>query len=202
MMNEVEEENEVESTSWQDVHTIELDIENFEELTDGDIIQIANTLMSEMENIRIITIEILCHHRIRVYFKIFKNEEEEENIQREITREFLEEQQENLHEIASNIHFENCKEIKNLLGKSVRMKKTDTKMNEYDNCNVCFEEYKENDYIRVLPHCKHHFHKRCIDKWLKKKAQCAVCRNNVFEEQIKKVIDEKAKELGIQLKES
>ncbi len=195
-----EENEEMIEDTWEKIHNIELDIDNFEELTDRDIIQIANTLMKEMENIRITTIEILCEHRIRVYFQMFKNEEEEENINREMAREFLVEQQENISEIASHIHFENCKEIKNLLGKSLKMKKNDNKMNEYDVCNVCFEEYKENEYIRVLPNCKHHFHKRCIDKWLKKKAQCAVCRFNVFEEHIKNLIDEKAKELGVQLK--
>ena len=42
-------------------------------------------------------------------------------------------------------------------------------------CPICLEPYESGKYKRVLP-CNHVFHKKCIDKWLKKKMECPVCR--------------------------
>ncbi|CAF0841911.1 unnamed protein product, partial [Didymodactylos carnosus] len=33
-------------------------------------------------------------------------------------------------------------------------------------CDICLNEYKESDKLRLLP-CLHRFHVKCIDKWLK-----------------------------------
>ncbi|CAF0855674.1 unnamed protein product [Didymodactylos carnosus] len=33
-------------------------------------------------------------------------------------------------------------------------------------CDICLNEYKETDKLRLLP-CLHRFHVKCIDKWLK-----------------------------------
>ncbi len=49
-----------------------------------------------------------------------------------------------------------------------------------EECSICLENYKENTYKRTL-NCSHHFHKKCIDKWLKKcdeeNIHCPMCRN-------------------------
>ena len=34
-------------------------------------------------------------------------------------------------------------------------------------CAICLDNYKLNESFRVLPKCKHVFHKKCIDKWFK-----------------------------------
>ena len=78
-------------------------------------------------------------------------------------------------------YFNSCKEINNKIGKPVKLKENDFALNE--NCLVCLEKYKILEYKRVLPNCKHYFHKKCIDKWLKKNASCPICRNKIKSEE-------------------
>jgi hypothetical protein len=35
-----------------------------------------------------------------------------------------------------------------------------------DTCCICFEDYKEEEPIRVLPKCHHELHVECLDKWV------------------------------------
>ncbi|KAH0616565.1 hypothetical protein JD844_027766 [Phrynosoma platyrhinos] len=44
-----------------------------------------------------------------------------------------------------------------------------------ESCAVCLELYKPKDVARVL-HCKHLFHKTCVDPWLLKHQTCPVCK--------------------------
>ena len=83
---------------------------------------------------------------------------------------------ENDDEINDN-YFKNCYEINNKLGKSVKIKKND--LIETENCLICMEDYNCGQFKRLLPNCKHCFHKKCIDKWLKKKASCPICRDEL-----------------------
>lgn len=45
-------------------------------------------------------------------------------------------------------------------------------------CDICQDEYKEKEYKREL-NCKHFFHKKCIDKWLKNNPNCPYCRRKI-----------------------
>jgi hypothetical protein len=45
-------------------------------------------------------------------------------------------------------------------------------------CSICQDEYKIKEYKRELD-CKHTFHKKCIDKWLKTHLTCPCCRINI-----------------------
>jgi len=47
-------------------------------------------------------------------------------------------------------------------------------------CEICFENYKLNEYKRCLPDCPHIFHKKCIDKWLSicPTMSCPICRKS------------------------
>jgi len=48
-------------------------------------------------------------------------------------------------------------------------------------CSICSEAYNEGEELRVLP-CPshlHHFHKPCIDKWLRINASCPICRHRI-----------------------
>ncbi|OMP00489.1 Zinc finger, RING-type [Corchorus olitorius] len=42
-------------------------------------------------------------------------------------------------------------------------------------CAICLEVFKEEDYCRVLPNCKHFFHQPCIDQWLLLHPRCPLC---------------------------
>eukprot|EP01132_Coremiostelium_polycephalum_P007418 gene7418-9119_t len=46
-------------------------------------------------------------------------------------------------------------------------------------CSICLEIFKEGDFLRTLP-CLHHFHSNCVDKWLKIKTVCPICKCEVF----------------------
>jgi hypothetical protein len=77
-----------------------------------------------------------------------------------------------------NIKFNSCKEINEKLGKAQKI--NDTLLNETlqnQSCFICIECYKKSELLRILPNCKHSFHKKCIDKWLKKNATCPTCRD-------------------------
>lgn len=43
------------------------------------------------------------------------------------------------------------------------------------NCAVCLDEYVVGDLLKQLD-CGHHFHKACIDPWLKKSRICPLCK--------------------------
>lgn len=49
-------------------------------------------------------------------------------------------------------------------------------------CSVCQSNYVLNEFVRTLPICKHIFHKRCIDPWIKRnqKPTCPVCREQII----------------------
>jgi hypothetical protein len=71
--------------------------------------------------------------------------------------------------------FKNCKEINEKIGHSNKINKNCNIL--YEDCLICLEKYKEKELYRKLPNCKHYFHKKCIDKWLKSNAICPICRN-------------------------
>jgi hypothetical protein len=76
-------------------------------------------------------------------------------------------------------YFKNCKEINEKVSKSEKIKANDPVLNE--DCLICMEKYKSGELKRKIPKCSHYFHKKCIDKWLKKKATCPICRCNLLE---------------------
>lgn len=46
-------------------------------------------------------------------------------------------------------------------------------------CAVCLTEFEEEEKTRVLPNCLHFFHVDCIDEWLRKNANCPLCRSPI-----------------------
>uniref|UniRef100_A0ACD5VG64 Uncharacterized protein n=1 Tax=Avena sativa TaxID=4498 RepID=A0ACD5VG64_AVESA len=43
-------------------------------------------------------------------------------------------------------------------------------------CPVCLGAVEEGETVRALPFCRHTFHARCVDAWLRLRATCPVCR--------------------------
>ena len=76
-------------------------------------------------------------------------------------------------------YFINCKEINNKVCKPVRIKENDNLIINKECCNICCEDYIIGHYKRILPSCNHVFHKKCVDKWLKTKSNCPICRNEL-----------------------
>ena len=52
-------------------------------------------------------------------------------------------------------------------------------------CSVCLDEKSDHDnsVYKMITQCNHYFHKKCIDKWLKKNASCPICRNKIKSEE-------------------
>ena len=58
-----------------------------------------------------------------------------------------------------------------------------------DTCSICYEHFKLNEYYRILPICKHFFHKKCIDMWFYndiKNMKCPICRTSHNKEEVNK----------------
>ncbi|XP_055865773.1 uncharacterized protein LOC106054685 isoform X1 [Biomphalaria glabrata] len=51
---------------------------------------------------------------------------------------------------------------------------------EGDNCSICISDFENNEEVRRLP-CKHEFHKKCVDPWIKDKPNCPTCRADLKE---------------------
>ena len=97
-----------------------------------------------------------------IYYDIIDSDEEENNYNQEEYDYFI-----------------NCKEINNKVCKPVRIKENDDLIINKECCNICCEDYIVGQYKRTLPACNHIFHKKCVDKWLKSKSNCPICRNEL-----------------------
>nr|KYP47610.1 RING-H2 finger protein ATL2M [Cajanus cajan] len=62
--------------------------------------------------------------------------------------------------------------------------KTNNVATVYDHettCSICISDYEESEILRMMPQCRHYFHKDCVDVWLKVHASCPICRNSLVE---------------------
>ncbi|MFH4978386.1 hypothetical protein AB6A40_005095 [Gnathostoma spinigerum] len=50
-------------------------------------------------------------------------------------------------------------------------------------CVICQYEFERRDHIRVLP-CDHHYHAKCVDKWLKTNRTCPICRRDASDQKV------------------
>jgi len=136
-----------------------------------------------MYNYRIMNYEESLYGAIYTLINELKNSEvindssTANNVEFHIVYEFVEDNK-------NTEYFRSCDEINRLLGKSNKIKECDPLITENETCNICCDKYIANQFKRVLPECKHTFHKRCIDKWLKQKGECPICRKNFLENKI------------------
>lgn len=45
-------------------------------------------------------------------------------------------------------------------------------------CSICLADYKDSEWLRLLPDCGHFFHKDCIGTWFRLNFSCPMCRNS------------------------
>lgn len=76
--------------------------------------------------------------------------------------------------------FYSCNHIDTSLGKPERIKKNDELIKNDEKCYICFHKFEKGKFKRHLPNCKHFYHKKCIDKWLKINARCPICRDKLI----------------------
>ncbi|GER27801.1 RING/U-box superfamily protein [Striga asiatica] len=46
-------------------------------------------------------------------------------------------------------------------------------------CAICLDSFQVGDLCRNIPVCKHLFHSKCLDRWIRKNPTCPVCRTRV-----------------------
>ncbi|XP_039778979.1 RING-H2 finger protein ATL70-like [Panicum virgatum] len=45
-------------------------------------------------------------------------------------------------------------------------------------CAICLGQFARGDTLRRGPGCRHRFHARCAERWLRVSATCPVCRDS------------------------
>src|SRR6056297_845776 len=66
-------------------------------------------------------------------------------------------------------------------GINKRKRKTPEPKVEISTCSICFEDYAPGEYVQNVD-ClcnRGYFHRKCIDKWLRKKQTCPLCRDSI-----------------------
>lgn len=169
-----------------------VEIPNFDQLREDEVLKIISDIMRDFENVDILSIRPRDELVVEVRFRLVDFQYER------YAHNYYHTQYRNANEIAEMAHFSSSRSVTEVVGKSRRV----TKMDVEKECSICFVNYEEKELIRELPDCKHHFHKRCLDKWLKKKAQCPMCRKNLFEEKVREAIRESAREHGVEINDS
>ncbi len=51
----------------------------------------------------------------------------------------------------------------------------------FDNCSICVESINPNTEVRRINHCRHTFHRACIDTWFDRNVRCPNCRFDIRE---------------------
>ncbi len=176
--NESNEENNEESN--QNNNEEEITLQQLNNIVINENNEITFTLPLDQNNNDIYSaIELMLEEMQKnsnIFNENYKNNDNNEFISFDIEFEFvtpLNNTEEN-----SN-YFLNCKEINEKVSKAVKIKGLDNPLLN-ESCLICMNNYKVNEFKRTLPKCSHYFHKKCIDKWLKKKSSCPVCRDELI----------------------
>ncbi|KAK3020086.1 hypothetical protein RJ639_003710 [Escallonia herrerae] len=47
-------------------------------------------------------------------------------------------------------------------------------------CSICLGLFEDDEMIKVLPECLHAYHSECVDKWLRTRPSCPLCRTSLI----------------------
>ncbi len=175
-----------------------INIPNYSLLNKENIDELISSLIIEFEEQDINILSINNNNNDDMVEVIFSYKKDNDT-KRKIAENYFQERLMEIDEISSKLSFSKVSEIDTLFGKCEKMKKDSEHLILNNSCSICFEEFKEGDWYRVLPQCSHIFHKTCVHKWLKKKAQCPVCRCNLLKNHLEEYYKEKAIQYDIQL---
>jgi hypothetical protein len=50
-------------------------------------------------------------------------------------------------------------------------------------CSICQDSFTSGQAIRFLRHCRHEFHRGCIDTWFQSNVHCPMCRWDIREDE-------------------
>ena len=135
--------------------------------------------MNRLENTYLIDENNIILNNISRMINNFYENQKVNNIHRENTYDIrLDIEIEVDDSIKENNYFRDCKHINEVLKNYIYIKKDDEIIGK--KCLICMDEFKHKEYKRILPGCKHYFHKKCIDKWLKKNSTCPICRQELL----------------------
>lgn len=70
---------------------------------------------------------------------------------------------------------------KGMLNKYIPTRKVGKDLGKYENasCAICMCEYEEDSRIREISLCKHIYHSECLERWLKVKESCPLCKQGL-----------------------
>lgn len=54
-------------------------------------------------------------------------------------------------------------------------------LSNFGDCSICLDDYRDGEFCRVFPVCKHIFHVKCIDHWLNNQLTCPICRKSLLD---------------------
>lgn len=67
-------------------------------------------------------------------------------------------------------------------------------------CPVCLHEFDKEQEVRVLPLCRHVFHRGCLDRWLEhEQFTCPLCRSSVVPEEVLKKQQQREQDISEKL---
>ena len=58
-----------------------------------------------------------------------------------------------------------------------------TAQDEGAQCSICQDTFTSGQAIRFLHHCRHEFHRGCIDTWFQSNVHCPMCRWDIREDE-------------------
>ncbi|KAK1357128.1 RING-type E3 ubiquitin transferase [Heracleum sosnowskyi] len=56
---------------------------------------------------------------------------------------------------------------------------SNTGIDQKEECSICLGMFEDGETVKVLPECLHAYHSDCVDKWLKNKSSCPLCRSSL-----------------------
>jgi hypothetical protein len=65
--------------------------------------------------------------------------------------------------------------------RSTQLRQTNAQ-DETARCSICQDSFTSGQAIRFLRHCRHEFHRGCIDTWFQSNVHCPMCRWDIRED--------------------